>query len=867
MRFRLLVALMCVMNVALAQMTLFDGLVGCYKLDGNAFDESDSQNHGVVLGAVPAANRFGQANKAYFFDGINDYVSLSPAFLKSPSYSYVVWAKVASNPVFGQASNVISVGDVNDSKHQTINVGNVYASDGLVGWNVGGYNDGIPTTTSLQSYQMPTVGAWYHLAITRDNQTMKMYLNGVLIAEGSTNGNNPYYGTNTTAHIGRRCNYTQPFHGAIDDLGLYNRVLSGEEVRTIYENGLPCDGIYVPDVERCGPGGVTISASGAEEYLWLDEAGEEIFLGNPFVVEISESQTFFLRGTRNGITLPDIPVHAVVNDLPEFELIFPDVIRTDEKVTFTSIMDNGQTPDFIWQIDGETKETHSSVLEHFFFTSGAVELLVSAHYPNGCIYSQRATLLVSEKYPESNLFEGLLGCYSLDGDAKDNSGNANHGTVSGASPAPDRFNREKRAYYFDGKDSYISLPPTTLKNNSYTFSVWAKVTSNPATGSAGIVFSIGDEFDSKHQTINVGNIYASDGLVGWNVGGYNIGHPTTTSLQSYAMPKVGEWYHIAGTRTDDLMKMYINGVLIAVGYTNGNPPYYGNATNAHLGLRCNYQQPFHGVIDEFLIYGRDLSAKEIQEIYTYGLPCQQLEFAYESPCGPDQITVSASGADEYYWYNENGGLVFEGNPLSISLDETTTFTVQGVRGPIQFPKSVVEVVVYSAPEIACNFPDLELFGTSILEAEVSGNGPMTYVWSVNSKEYRTDNSPVLEITPMNFTETNVHVKVTDANGCTAECSSTLDTHSGFFIPNVISVNGDGKNEMFNLFRKIDDSFFTYEGSVPFALEIYNRWGESIYLTKEPAKGWTGSEQADGVYFYNIRIGDLTFKGWVQLIKS
>ena len=73
--------------------------------------------------------------------------------------------------------------------------------------------------------------------------------------------------------------------------------------------------------------------------------------------------------------------------------------------------------------------------------------------------------------------------------------------------------------------------------------------------------------------------------------------------------------------------------------------------------------------------------------------------------------------------------------------------------------------------------------------------------------------------------------------------------------------------MFNLFRKIDDNFFSYEGSVPFELEIYSRWGDRIYMTQEPAKGWNGSEQADGVYFYRIKIGDLTFKGWVQLIKS
>jgi hypothetical protein len=858
---------MCVLNISLAQINLNHGLIGCYKFDGNAFDESTSLNHGTIVGAVPTANRFGEANKAYFFDGINDYISLSPALLKSSSYSYVVWAKVSSNPGFDQARNVISIGDAYDSKHQTINVSSVYASTGLTGWNVGGYNDGVPTTTSLQSYRMPDVDQWYHLAITRDNKTMKMYLDGVLIAEGSTNGNEPYYGANTNAHIGIRCNFTQPFHGSIDDLAIYNRVLSDIEVRAVYLSGLACDGeVGVEDVERCGPGEVTIHAWGADEYLWLDKIGNELFSGTPLVVDLTESKTFYLRARRGGTTVPDIRVNAVIKDLPEFELRMPESAKVDEKLTFVAEMEPGQTALFSWQIDGVDLATTGPLVEQFLFTAKEVTVAVSAESPNGCTYHREATLEVAERYPESDLFAGLLGCYSLDGDADDRSGNANHGAVHNAVPAKDRFDCENKAFYFDG-NSYISLPPEPFKNNSYTFAVWAKAHSNPGPGGAAAVFSIGDLNDSKHQTINVNNVYASNGLVGWNCGGYNDGFPTTTSLQSYRMPNVGQWYHVAMTRTNEVMKMYINGELVSVGYTNGNSPYYGNVTKAHLGIRCNFSQPFHGVIDDFVIYDRDLSGTEIQKLYENGLPCQDIEVVYETDCGQEQFTITASGADQYYWYNGNGDLIYKGNPLKVNLTTSSMFAVEGIQGNKRLPKVEIEVVVMPLPEISCDFPELELFMPTQLEAQVSGNGPFTYTWTVNSQEYQAGTSPYIEITPLNLDETTVNLSVTDVNGCVVECLTSLETKSYFFIPNVITVNGDGKNEMFNLYRKFEEHYLTYQGPESFAMEIFNRWGRIIYESNEPSHGWNGSEQTDGIYFYQIRVGNLTFRGWVHLIKS
>ena len=55
---------------------LTNGLVAYYPFNGNANDASGNGNDGTVQGAVPTTDRFGNANSAYAFDGLTDYIEL-----------------------------------------------------------------------------------------------------------------------------------------------------------------------------------------------------------------------------------------------------------------------------------------------------------------------------------------------------------------------------------------------------------------------------------------------------------------------------------------------------------------------------------------------------------------------------------------------------------------------------------------------------------------------------------------------------------------------------------------------------------------------------------------------------------------------
>ena len=64
-------------SISQAQNSLNNGLVAWYPFDGNASDMSGNGNHGTVNGATLSTDRHGHADKAYSFDGMNDYIGIT----------------------------------------------------------------------------------------------------------------------------------------------------------------------------------------------------------------------------------------------------------------------------------------------------------------------------------------------------------------------------------------------------------------------------------------------------------------------------------------------------------------------------------------------------------------------------------------------------------------------------------------------------------------------------------------------------------------------------------------------------------------------------------------------------------------------
>ncbi|MDD3190429.1 MAG: VWA domain-containing protein [Candidatus Pacebacteria bacterium] len=172
-------------------------------------------NAGEVLGATWTSS--GKYNNALSFDGSNDYVSI-PVDLGNPSSmsldfwfyvsesdkartQYLMDDRTAGNWWFIQSYNPNGSGNLNFFDKVKVNG---------VDWQA---------------------GQWNHLVVTTDSSSSKMYINGALKAVGSAY--DPTLGNGL--RFGIRYNTTGPFRGKMDEVRIYNRVLSESEVVQHYQ--------------------------------------------------------------------------------------------------------------------------------------------------------------------------------------------------------------------------------------------------------------------------------------------------------------------------------------------------------------------------------------------------------------------------------------------------------------------------------------------------------------------------------------------------------------------------------------------------------------------------------------------------------
>lgn len=200
------------------------GLIGSYPFSGNANDVSGNGNNGNVNGATLTTDRFGNPNSAYLFNGVNNYIDLGNGF-NYGSHSFSCWARKDS----------ITGGNTLVSK---INNGPYDMQNSEYGVN--GFTIGTGTGWSSLYSVTPVVdlSQWNCFVVTYDavSHIGKIYVNGVL---DSMNMGTYSDVTNTPVFIGARPYWNGNggpaffFMGAIDEVNIYNRVLTQQEVDSL----------------------------------------------------------------------------------------------------------------------------------------------------------------------------------------------------------------------------------------------------------------------------------------------------------------------------------------------------------------------------------------------------------------------------------------------------------------------------------------------------------------------------------------------------------------------------------------------------------------------------------------------------------
>lgn len=217
---------------------LNDGLIAHYPFCGNAQDATGNNHDGTVHGATLTTDRFGNSGRAYSFDGTDDYVSVPDDddwTLGEDPFTISVW--VNFNSVNGRDVFIgHDEGPGNINKWIFWHDASGHGSSGsAVRFHTN--SSTVPFLDPIVFFWTPNTGNWYHIGITRDDDTYTLYIDGdeVTSEEHSNVISNPA----TSLTIGMAENIF--FDGSIDDVRIYDRALSDDEFETLYTHKDKCN--------------------------------------------------------------------------------------------------------------------------------------------------------------------------------------------------------------------------------------------------------------------------------------------------------------------------------------------------------------------------------------------------------------------------------------------------------------------------------------------------------------------------------------------------------------------------------------------------------------------------------------------------
>ena len=233
----------CILSLTFARTATADlnnGLVAYYPFNGNTNDESGNANHGTENGGVSYV--LGNIGQSASFDGINDYISvLDKNILDLPNISTIsLWLKLSTK--FDDPNNVLINkyrGDTASEDGYIIGV-NQFSENEVFGWAKD--SDGNVTNNAITAsdHKVASISFdnWVHYSFVFENNSVTHYINGILYNTVNNKMINNSSGNDNPLIIGAGMSHTSQvynfFSGLIDEVRIYNRVLSESEIQELY---------------------------------------------------------------------------------------------------------------------------------------------------------------------------------------------------------------------------------------------------------------------------------------------------------------------------------------------------------------------------------------------------------------------------------------------------------------------------------------------------------------------------------------------------------------------------------------------------------------------------------------------------------
>jgi acyl-CoA thioesterase-1 len=246
---------------------------------------------GTVNGASWTGGQIGQA---LFFDGVNDSVNIGDVQLLTNDLTISSWVRTANfSQVNGYSVSKYNTA-TNEREYAVYFNGPANEVHFLIGSSDGSsYSFGVLSSAA----SILTNNTWNHIVFTRSGSAAHCYINGVEQALAGTINSNNFADTTARLMIGNRTDGGRAFLGQIDDVRIYNRVLTAQEVSDLYDE-VPTTTVPPPTTSTynwyfSNSTGNDVTGNGTQASPWRSLAKLNAMLNT--VVNGTESASIYLR--------------------------------------------------------------------------------------------------------------------------------------------------------------------------------------------------------------------------------------------------------------------------------------------------------------------------------------------------------------------------------------------------------------------------------------------------------------------------------------------------------------------------------------------------------------------------------------------
>jgi hypothetical protein len=609
--------------------------VAYYPFTGNANDAA-GVNNGTVNGATLTNDRFGNANSAYSFDGVDDNISInnSATFNFPNSLTISLWVKyngsgTAGKSVWSLISKNFNGNGNEDQFHLWVN-----ATDKSTGGRFG-------TGPALVGFGgLPAIdnGLWHQIQVVFDNpnNVINHYLDGVLISTAANTAN--VFNNGSPIKLGYWEAFNNFWNGAIDEVKIYNTALSAAQVQNEYLGANNYGSQFTNSVKMNGANdqielGSTYTQQIFTVEMWVKPGATQ----NNFANLIDNNHTNFINwvcqqnasntnlygfgvntnGVSNGVEFQlqnNVWQHiALIKDATVVQVFVNGVLIQSNPIS-GSINYSGQ---FLrlgnW--GGGGRNWNGTMDEVRYWNTARTQAQIVANM-NSQLTGSEAGLVGYWDMNRNGQGAGL----TVDNKATA-TGAALNGITVGTASTPifvPGVTQQKpgsgNAISFDGVDDFITVPHSpTLTPAAVTVETWVKINAYSSTKSGGnpaaqyMVFkprTSGGQFEGYALMFDdiakkfMATVASSSGV--------------QTTVASSSIIDLNKYYYVVITANNTELKMYVNGMLeatVATGFSlsyNTDPLQIGQSGYAFDGK-------LNGNLDEVRIWNAALTQSQIRD--------------------------------------------------------------------------------------------------------------------------------------------------------------------------------------------------------------------------------------------------------------